>query len=157
MATDPTAEAAPRRLYVAEPSPRFGRPRPVVVDASIIVALLFAEPEQAQAMRMLAGCRPVAPDLLPHEITNVAVTRRRRGEDLDDLQDSLRDYHDLGIELLPSDMRLVLDLAARFRLTAYDAAYLALAGTLQCPLCTFDKRLADAASQYLGGPADPTP
>ena len=49
------------------------------------------------------------------------------------------------------------NLAARFKLTAYDASYLALAGTLQCPLCTFDKRLADAAQLYLAGPAEPAP
>ena len=49
----------------------------------------------------------------------------------------------MGIELISPDLPLVLDLAARFKLTAYDAAYLAVAGTLQCPLCTFDKRLAE--------------
>ena len=155
--SDAMSDPAPRVLYVAEPSPRFGVPKPVVVDASLIVALIFAEPEHIDAARMLAGRRPLAPDLLPYEVTNVAATRVRRGDALQVLQDCLADFHAMGIELMPSDMPLVLDLAARFKLTAYDASYLALAGTLQCPLCTFDKRLADAAKLYLGGPAEPTP
>ena len=154
---NPSADPPPRVLYVAEPSPRFGVPKPVVVDASLIVALIFAEPEHVQATRMLAGCRPVAPDLLPYEITNVAATRQRRGDAPRAVQDSLADYQAMGIELMPPDLPLTLDLAARFKLSADDAAYLALAGTLQCPLCTFDKRLADAAMQYLGGPADAAP
>jgi predicted nucleic acid-binding protein len=143
-------------LYLAEPSPRFGVPKPSVVDTSVVAALLFAEREQPEAARMLAACRPMAPDLLVHEITNVAVNKLRRGEPLDLLRQRLANFGNLAIELVPPDIALTLDLAARFKLTAYDAAYLALAGTLQCPLCTFDKRLADAAQLYLGGSAEPT-
>jgi predicted nucleic acid-binding protein len=157
MASAAMADPAPRVLYVAEPSPRFGVPKPAVVDTSMVAALLFAEPEQAEASRMLAGCRPMAPDLLPYEISNVAVNKLRRGAALDLLCNRLARFSALGIELVPPDTALMLELAARFKLTAYDAAYLALAGALQCPLCTFDKRLADAADQYLGGPADTTP
>lgn len=151
------ADPAPRVLYVAEPSPRFGVPKPAVVDANVVAALLFAEPEQAEASRMLAGCRPMAPDLLPYEVSNVAVNKLRSGAALDLVRNQLARFATLGIELVPPDTALAFDLAARFKLTACDASYLALAGTLQCPLCTFDKRLADAAKLYLGGPAEPTP
>jgi len=149
------SEPARRQLYVAEPSPRFGVPKPAVVDTSVVAALLFAEREQPEAARMLSACRPVAPDLLAHEITNVAVNKLRRGEPLDLMHQRLANFWNLAIELVPPDTALTLALAARFKLTAYDAAYLALAGTLQCPLCTFDQRLADAAARYLGGDAEP--
>ena len=36
-------------------------------------------------------------------------------------------------------------------LTAYDAAYLLLAATLQAPLLTFDQRLSQAAQRHLSG------
>jgi predicted nucleic acid-binding protein len=42
-------------------------------------------------------------------------------------------------------------LAMRYRLSAYDAAYLWLAGSLQAPLATFDAKLAGAARDYLAG------
>jgi predicted nucleic acid-binding protein len=41
-------------------------------------------------------------------------------------------------------------LAMRYRLSAYDAAYLWLAGALQAPLAT-DAKLAGAARDYLAG------
>jgi len=37
-------------------------------------------------------------------------------------------------------------------LTAYDAAYLSLAKTMNAPLLTFDLKLADAAARALGSP-----
>jgi predicted nucleic acid-binding protein len=40
---------------------------------------------------------------------------------------------------------VVLELAAQYHLSAYEAAYLQLAAELKCPLLTFDKRLGDAA------------
>ncbi len=45
------------------------------------------------------------------------------------------------------------ELAARYRLTADDAAYLVLAARLRCPLLTFDTQLADAARRHFGDSA----
>jgi predicted nucleic acid-binding protein len=42
-------------------------------------------------------------------------------------------------------------LAMRYRLSAYDVAYLWLVGALQAPLATFDAKLAGAARDYLAG------
>ena len=42
---------------------------------------------------------------------------------------------------------LILTLAERHRLTAYDAAYLALALEQQLPLATLDRELAEAATR----------
>ena len=44
-------------------------------------------------------------------------------------------------------------LAQRYGLSAYDAAYLWVAGSLKAPLATFDAKLAEAAQLYLAGPA----
>lgn len=144
------AEPAPRVLHVAEPPARFREPAPAVVDASLIAALLFVEPEQRVAAQRLARCRPVAPDLLPYELANVAVNKLRRGQDEATVQRSLGDLDALGIELHAIAAPLALELAARYALTAYDAAYLALADRLRCPLLTFDTRLAEAARRHLG-------
>ena len=40
--------------------------------------------------------------------------------------------------------------AARYELSAYDAAYLWLAAELRAPLATFDRRLAEATQAHLG-------
>jgi predicted nucleic acid-binding protein len=144
------ADPAPRALHVAEPPPRYGQHPPAVVDASLIAALVFAEPEQAAAAQSLVHCRPVAPELLPYELANVAVNKLRRGHAEEAVRASLVDLGSLGIELHAVAAPLVFELAARYGLTAYDAAYLALAGRLRCSLLTFDARLAAAGRQHLG-------
>ncbi len=61
---------------------------------------------------------------------------------------ALRDYGQLGIRGWPVDAALrsrMLDLS--HRLTAYDAAYVALAEALDAPLATRDYRLAAGAPE----------
>lgn len=142
------AEAQPRPLQVAEPSARYGQRAPAVVDASLIAALLFAEPEQPAAAHKLAQCRPLAPELLTYELANVAVNKLKRGQTEAAVRASLAGLAALDVELHAVEASLAFGLAARYGLTAYDAAYLALAGQLRCPLITFDTRLADAARRH---------
>jgi predicted nucleic acid-binding protein len=59
----------------------------------------------------------------------------------------------LAIERHAIDCLAVLALAQRYKLTAYDAAYLWLAERLEAPLATFDAALARAAQQHLAGGA----
>ena len=47
-----------------------------------------------------------------------------------------------------------LELAQRYGLTPYDAAYLWLAERLEAPLVTFDARLGEAARRHLEGAPD---
>jgi predicted nucleic acid-binding protein len=150
MAMPERAQASTRRLYVAEPPSHYAQRAPAVVDASLIAALLFAEAGQSDARERLARCQPVAPGLLPYEMANVAVNKLRRGLAEAAVRASLADLHALGIELHPIDATEALNIAARHGLTAYDAAYLALAAHLRCPLYTFDRRLAEAAQRHLG-------
>lgn len=149
MSTRPSAESGARPLYVAEPPPQYATRRPAVVDASLIACVLFAEPGQDEAAQRVAACQPVAPDLLRYEIVNVAASKRRQGCDEAALRAALADLDALGIDWMPVDAVSAFDLAARYALSAYDAAYLAVAAQLRCPLLTFDRRLAEAARKHL--------
>lgn len=150
MARTASADVGARPLYVAEPPARYEQRPAAVVDASLVTALLFAEPEQAAASERLAACRPVAPDLLPYELANVAVNKLKRDDAEAAVRASLHDLGAMGIELRAVQASVAFDLAARYTLTAYDAAYLALALSLNAPLLTFDRRLAEAARRALG-------
>lgn len=62
--------------------------------------------------------------------------------------EALRETDDLGIDTIPLDRPLLLvtiDIQAREGLSAYDAAYLALAEIEDVRLLTLDRRLALAA------------
>lgn len=134
---------------MAEPPPAYlGRP-PIVVDCSVLVAVLFQEPTRDEAVRAIAGRTLHAPSLLDCEIANVAVKKSRGGEPAAIIGDALAKYAEHTIELHRGEVQAQYSLAMRYGISAYDAAYLWLAGALQAPLATFDAKLARAARAYL--------
>ena len=143
------AEPAQRRLYVAEPALAYRLEPPVVVDCSTMAALIFDEPNSADAERQLAGKSLHAPTLLPYEIANVARNKQRSGLPSTTVAAALAEFADYHVQLVALQADELLALALRYNLSAYDAAYLALAGRLRAPLATFDKRLFAAAQQHL--------
>ena len=137
-------------FYVAEPPASFNVRPPIVVDCSALSAILFDEPARDQALARLIGRSLHAPNLLDHEIVSVALKKRRAEFPIEALLEVLRDYAAQDIELHAVDPVAQYELAARYGLSAYDAAYLCLAAELRTPLATFDRRLAEAAQAHLG-------
>lgn len=135
-------------LIVAEPQ-RFYCMPPVVVDCSVLAALLFDEPGRDAAAEALADHTLHAPWLLDIEMASVASKKNGAGKP-DLARQGLGDYVSLTLKRHPVDPRAVLELAQAYGLTAYDAAYLQLAASLQAPLLTFDRKLGIAAQTYLG-------
>ena len=116
---------------------------PVVVDSSLIVDALTML-ELRELRHALAQRRMFAPVLLDYEVVS-ALRGLVLGGRLSSIraQEALGDYADLAIvrsALTGAQRARVWDL--RDRLTAYDAAYVALAATLGAPLWTRDARLA---------------
>ncbi|TAU61592.1 type II toxin-antitoxin system VapC family toxin [Rhizobium ruizarguesonis] len=121
-----------------------------VVDASVAGAWLLPDEENAiaeQAMARMADEDAWAPDLLRHEIRSILLSAERRGRISDDLiHSALARFRGLPLKLVgPGDDIEVVRLSRKYRLSAYDAAYLALALLEQLPLATLDRRLAEAA------------
>lgn len=144
-----------RRLYVAEPAAAY-RTRPLmVVDASVLAASLLGEATRDEAELMMRGRRLCAPALIDYELTNVAL-RKLRARALSEKQfdDALANFGELDVVRHAVDATPMSQLARRYDLSAYDAAYLCLAGLLQAPLATFDRRLARAAKEHLNMPKD---
>lgn len=118
----------------------------VVVDASVIVDALTMP--AAKALRdALAQRRLHAPALLDYEVVS-AIRGLERAGYLQEVRagEALADYADLPI------LKAVADAEQRARiwglrnnLTAYDAAYVALAGRLERPLWTRDAKLLAGA------------
>ena len=138
-------------LYVAEPpAPYLVRP-PLVVDCSAICGILFDEPWRADAVARLSGKTLYAPYLLDHEVISVTLKKRRQQWPGASIDGALEDYAQYQIELHETDLAGQFDLALRYKLSAYDAAYLWLAAELKAPLATFDEKLAAAAQVHLAG------
>ena len=138
-------------LYVAEPSAAYLYQPPSVVDCSVMVAALFEEEARAQAISLMTGKKMYAPNLLDHEMVNVAVKKIRSGWPAASVRLALASYATQAIELRETDQQEQFELALRYDLSGYDAAYLWLAAELKTPLATFDKKLAAAAQAHLSG------
>jgi len=118
--------------------------RRVVIDASVVLRLVLDESPEAE--EVLRRDELAAPAILVLETANGLANRVRfAGMELGDAVASFDECLNLPIEFV-SDARLAgegLALAERFDLTAYDAAYVALAERLEAPLVTADRRLAE--------------
>jgi predicted nucleic acid-binding protein len=129
----------------------------IVLDASLMVALYVEEPLSNAARAALVRSRELgddlhAPDLLLIECANALWKRVGRGElDRDSAMTAITELSTLeDLDRHPMDMRLVppaLSLALAHSLTAYDAAYPALAVQLGGVVLTGDHRFVDRASQ----------
>ena len=89
----------------------------------------------------------VVPALWWFEVRNILVVNERRGRiEVTDSDAFLSDLARLPVRIdnNPND-RLVVTLARRHGLTAYDAAYLDLAVRLAVPIATLDRALGTAA------------
>ena len=143
--------SAPPQLYVAEPPASYLVLPPLVVDCSVMVAAMFEEPARDQAIALMNGKLLFAPDLLVHELVNVAARKLCAGSPSATVRQALSDFGAQAIELRPTDPLEQFELALRYDLSGYDAAYLWLAAELKAPLATFDKKLAAAAQAHLSG------
>jgi predicted nucleic acid-binding protein len=139
----------PRRLYVAEPPAAYLVRPPMVVDCSAICGILFDEPWRADAMARISGKTLYAPYLLDHEVISVALKKQSQQWSRESVTTALEDYVQYEIELRETDLAAQLDLALRYKLSSYDAAYLWLAAELKAPLATFDEKLGRAAQAHL--------
>ena len=118
-----------------------------VVDASVLIAALIdSGPEGAWSEETVAGGSLAAPELILVEVSNV-LRRLERTHQISRAEATLAHSALLRLELdlfpfVPFSDR-VWEL--RENLTCYDAWYVAMAESFDCPLATLDRRLSRAS------------
>jgi predicted nucleic acid-binding protein len=118
----------------------------LVVDASVLAAALGDDGADGDTARgRLRGEHLAAPDLIDLEVVSV-LRRQLAGRKLDVRRAGLAldDLLDLPIQRVPHRPLLRRVWELRRDVSAYDAAYVALAEGLDAPLLTADARLARA-------------
>lgn len=124
----------------------------LVIDASAAIALSVGEPladvvDRIIRVRRAAGARLLVPTFFWLEVINVLALRYRLAPGR--VLEAIATLDAMSLETVQLDrpqLLLTLDVTARSGLTAYDAAYLALAESADAQLLTTDRRLADAAA-----------
>ena len=126
---------------------------PVVVDASVILPMYVQEVGSAYAMivrPMLRSDQAVVPASWPAEVANAFLVAERRGRiATHDVTAALAAIRALPVTVAQPEIDATFDtvmaIAREHRLTAYDAAYLALAIRERAALATLDDDLRGAA------------
>jgi predicted nucleic acid-binding protein len=118
----------------------------LVVDASFIVAALVDSHEPGEwALRVLRSDQPVAPHLMPAEVSNILRRAVLRGDvapaDADMAHGELLAMRIVLYPFGPFGDRVW---QLRHTVTPYDAWYVALAEALEAPLASLDGKLASA-------------
>ena len=120
-----------------------------MVDASVAAAWLLPEEDSDAAEAIIAALsgRSPVPSLFWHETRNILVMAARRGRiGAGEPSAAMGRLRRLPLEDAGAGSDgAVLTLAMAHRLSAYDAAYLALAQERKLPLATLDQKLAAAA------------
>ena len=121
----------------------------IVVDASALLEVLLNTPASARITERLfaEGETLHAPHLLDLEVAQV-LRRYARARELDAARgrQALEDLADLPLVRYPHDLFLSRIWELRNNVTAYDAAYLALAEALDAPLLTRDTALGRSSA-----------
>jgi predicted nucleic acid-binding protein len=118
----------------------------LVIDTSVLIAVLVSEPERAQIIRQTEGYDLIAPGSVHWEIGNAfsAMLKRKRITD-EQVKATLLSYEKIPIRFRDVDMQMAMDIAYENDLFAYDAYIIACARESRCPLISFDKNLVNAA------------
>jgi predicted nucleic acid-binding protein len=124
-----------------------------VVDASVAVKWLIAEPLSENAARLLDDDFSLAaPDLIYVESANALWAAERRGDMSDTgVREALEILADVRLAVLTSMKRLTpaaLRLARDLDHPVYDCVYLALALQEQRPVITADRRFLNAVRSH---------
>lgn len=113
-----------------------------VVDASALAAVTFGEPCADTVAAILKAGRLVAPPLILYEMASICCKKLKLyPEQREGILAAYQDVYRLDIELIDVDFQVLVSIAEKTRLSAYDAAYLWLAKTLSADLVTLDDRL----------------
>ncbi len=119
----------------------------IIVDASVVVKWFVIEKYSEEARRLKEAYASglvdlAAPSLLPYEVINALKYSGAFGEEeLKGIAEILEDYQITLYELVGNVVYKAIELAMRRGITIYDAAYVALAYTLDTTLYTADERL----------------
>jgi predicted nucleic acid-binding protein len=121
-----------------------------VLDASIAITWAMRDedhPSADLAFLELQSGSALVPGIFWYEIRNILVWNERRNRiSPHDSTRFLRDLEQFSIDVdFPHHGTQIVELAREYKLSVYDAAYLALAMNEQLPLATLDKDLKAAA------------
>lgn len=118
----------------------------LVVDTSVIIAVIANEPEKPALIAATQGFDLVAPKSMHWEIGNAFSAMLKRDRIVfEQAEAAIEIYGQIPLNLIDVELKQALELASRLKVYAYDAYVIATALNESCELITLDSGLAYAA------------
>ena len=120
----------------------------IVVDTSVIVAVIAHEPQRGALIRLTKGADLLAPGSVHWEIGNAfsAMLKRNRIE-VDQALQAVAAYRQIPIRYVDVELEDTLAIAARYAIYAYDAYLIRCGLKFSAPLLSLDRGLLQVAEQ----------
>jgi predicted nucleic acid-binding protein len=120
----------------------------VVVDTSVIIAVIAGEPQQQTLVHLTKGADLIAPVSIHFEIGNALSAMLRRNRiSLDKALLALAAYQQIPIRFVDIELDEALRIADAFGIYAYDAYLIRTALKFRAPLISLDRQLTECAKQ----------
>ena len=118
----------------------------IVVDASILIAVVTNEPEKAKLVQLTQNADLIAPPSIHWEIGNAfsAMFKRNRVA-LSEAVRAIEAYQKIPVRFVDVEIEESLKLASKLNIYAYDAYLIRCATKYKAPLLTLDQSLINSA------------
>ena len=122
--------------------------REIVIDTSVILAVISEQPEKPDLIRLTRGTTLLAPRSAHWEIGNaLSAMFKRRAITLDTARRLLHAYADIPIRQTDLPLEQAVELSQRLDIYAYDAYVLACALNQRAPILSLDGGLKARARE----------
>jgi predicted nucleic acid-binding protein len=120
----------------------------VVVDASVLIAVITNEDEKEKLVAMTGEADLIAPLSVHWEIGNAfSSLLKRKRVTIDQALQAIEIYLQIPVRFVEIELTDSLELANEFGIYAYDAYLLRCAEKYRLPLLTLDNRLVQVAKE----------
>ena len=118
----------------------------VVVDTSVVVAVIANEPHRGTLIELTKGVELLAPASVHWEVGNAFSAMLKRSRiDLAQALRAIAAYHRIPIRFVDVELEETLEIAEQHAVYAYDAYLIRCALKFNAPLISLDKGLLQAA------------
>ncbi len=118
----------------------------IVVDASVLIAVIINEPTKKKLVRLTQNANLIAPRSIHWEIGNAfsAMLKRNRIS-VENAIMAIQAYQKIPIRMVDVELEETIKLADRLNIYAYDAYLIRCAIKYKSPLLSLDKNLIHSA------------
>jgi predicted nucleic acid-binding protein len=119
----------------------------LVIDTSVILAVLTSEPERASIVKLTEDANLIAPPSVHWEVGNaLSAMLKHKRLTLPEAQSAAMSYAKIPIRFVEIGLKESLAIVSKHNLYAYDAYVIACAQSERCKLISLDAALLKAAT-----------